>query len=67
MTTGGNETDAGLVERVAEAIHAVEYGRFNPDADEDYNRWTWRGINEPQKVTWRLYAAAAIAAMEEKR
>lgn len=36
------------VDAVAEALSVPEWGRYNPDATEDHNRWTWRGDGRPE-------------------
>jgi hypothetical protein len=52
-----------LIGVVAEAMHAVEYGGYNPDATNDANRPTWPFELDSVRVTWRLYAAAALDAL----
>lgn len=61
----GAMSDDELVERVAEAIHATEYGRHNPAAVPDHNQWTWHGFSttEPIRDVFRVYARAAILAV----
>lgn len=51
------------IEAMAEAIHAVEYGRFNPAAGEDHNKHTWPRLGERTKDIWREYAREAFAAV----
>lgn len=59
-------TNDELVERVAEAIHASEYGRYRPEAHRDHNQWTWPNAREYLKETCRIYARAAIQAMKDQ-
>lgn len=51
-----------LTERMAKAIHAAEYGRWNPDAVPDHNKWTWDGYEttETERDIFRTYARAAF-------
>lgn len=59
-------SDDELVEKVAEAIHATEYGRYRPEAHRDHNQWTWPHERETQRETFRVYARAAIQAMKDQ-
>ncbi len=61
VDTGSDAT----VEKVAAAMHAVEYGTYSPDATEAHNRWTWQGSTDDLREPWRMYARAALAALRD--
>lgn len=61
-----DEERAEKIELVAEAIFSAEFGSYNPAASDEYNCWTWRGDGHSAafKETYRLYAVAAVDALE---
>lgn len=57
-----------LVETVAEALFAHEYGGYDPTAHPDHNRWTWHGDghSDDHKQHFRQQARTAIDAIYGK-
>jgi hypothetical protein len=57
-------TDPAVVERVARALHEVEFGAWSPELGmTSHNRHTWPNASEFQRDTFRTYARAALAAL----